>query len=45
MNSYSFALPIVSQWDNEELHFVQDETPPHFVLPFHVWLDSHFIGL
>jgi len=45
MNSNSFVFLIVSQWDNEELHFVLDEALSHFVLHVHVWLDSHFVGL
>ena len=45
MNSNIIVLPSVSQWDNEELHFVWDEALSHFVLHVHVWLDSRYIGL
>jgi len=45
MNCNIFVLPIVSQWDYEELHFVWDEALSHFVLHVHVWLENHYIGL
>jgi len=35
----SLVLPIISQWDScEELHFMQDEAPPHFARP----IANHF---
>jgi hypothetical protein len=34
---------MVYQWDYyEELHFTQDEAPPHFALPVRGWLDNNF---
>jgi len=37
----NLVLPIISQWDScEELHFIQDGTPPHFAFPVCAWLHS-----
>ena len=37
-------LPTVSQWDNYELHFMQDGAPPHFALPVHAKSDNYLPG-
>ena len=41
----SFVWPIVSDRDNiNNLMFMQDVVPPHFVLNVRAWLDQHFSG-
>jgi len=40
-NVGQFPFASFFHWDNqEELHFVQDGTPPHFAFPLCAWLHS-----
>jgi hypothetical protein len=42
-NAWQIRVAHPSSWENhEELHFMQDEPPPHFSLPFLDCLVNHF---
>ncbi|PSN42665.1 hypothetical protein C0J52_13046 [Blattella germanica] len=39
--------PVISQWNNPQLHFMQDGAPVHFANDVREWLHDHFqvVGL
>lgn len=36
--------PVISQWNNPQLHFMQDGAPAHFANDVREWLHDHFPG-